>query len=65
MNLSGWDTVLTDLASDLNVAENGNCMEVLDKIVESIKSLNCEVGCTFEKDLPGVAACTYTLASNR
>ena len=48
MNLSGWDTVVTDLASDLSVAENENCMEVFDKIVESIKSLNCEVGCTFE-----------------
>ena len=48
MNLSGWDTVVTDLASDLSVAENENCMEVFDKIVESIKSLNCEEGCTFE-----------------
>ena len=40
MNLPGWNTVLTDLASDLNVAENENCMEVFDKIAESIKSLD-------------------------
>ena len=29
MNLSGWDTALTDLASDLNVVEKENCMKVL------------------------------------
>ena len=46
MSLSGWDTVLTDLASDLNVAENESCMEVFDKTVEIIKILDCEVGCT-------------------
>ena len=46
MSLSGWDTVLTDLVSDLNVAENENCMEVFDKTVETIKSLDCEVGST-------------------
>ena len=49
MSLSGWDTVLTDLVSDLNVAENENCMEVFDKTVETIKSLDCEVGSTVYK----------------
>ena len=49
MILSGWDTVLTDLVSDLNVAENENCMEVFDKTVETIKSLDCEVGSTVYK----------------
>ena len=49
MSLSGWDTVLTDLVSDLNVAENENCMEVFDKTVETIKSLDCEVGYTVYK----------------
>ena len=28
MSLSGWETVLTDLASDLNVGGNKNCMEI-------------------------------------
>ena len=46
MSLSGWDTVLTDLTSDLNVAENENCVEVFDKTVEIIKILDCELGCT-------------------
>ena len=41
MSLSGWETVLTDLASDLNVGENKNCMEVLEWVAQIKKFARC------------------------
>jgi len=41
--LSGWDTVLSDLASEIDLEGMETCSEILMKILTAIKKLNCEV----------------------